>query len=555
MKHYRLVAAVILLISILAGCANTNTSSRIEQDDMALLEPVSRNKGDLVISVDPRIELLVSVQLESNYFRLNNQDSKYGKEMDSFFQPYKSHSAVRSFQTISKTSFNYDAPPTAALYFDVPLGMKQHTAFTTYLTQRGGGEKKLDAFFNSLQNFAVQSNFESFYTTHKELYQDMVDKVYDNLGNMDLVNDLEEYYRVQKDEYHIILSPLLHSGGYGPQIETSEGKTKVYGILGPDAMDEQGIPQFSTDFIKYLVWHEFSHSFVNPLTEKYREEVNRYDSLLAPISGKMQAMAYGNWDTCVNEHIVRAVTSRLAALKDGEDVGLTALKQEKAQGFAYIEALSKKLEEFEQNPGKWSSFEAFYPELIGVFKELSESNLGEDFYTVKFEGPINAAFMDMKKVVLIVPTHEAGAGMNEKIQQYVKLIRDKFFKDCKVFTDEQALQEDLSDRMIVAYGTLQGNSWLLKYSDGFPFMVTENRITADKEYEGNDMRFISALPNPANSDNALLVYTAQKAEDILEINNLFHGPTDYVLFRGSEDVILEGNYLKTEQGWSFGETE
>ncbi|NLO39813.1 MAG: hypothetical protein GX115_10150 [Ruminiclostridium sp.] len=85
MKTYRLFAIVILLIvSLLAGCANTKTSSRVEQDNLTLIEPVTRNKGNLVISVDPRIELLVSVQLESDYFGLNNQDSKYGKAMDSF---------------------------------------------------------------------------------------------------------------------------------------------------------------------------------------------------------------------------------------------------------------------------------------------------------------------------------------------------------------------------------------------------------------------------------------------------------------------------------------
>ena len=456
---------------------------------------------------------------------------------------------------MSKAGFTYDAPPTAALYFYAPLELKQHTSFTPYLIERGGGEDKLDAFFNSLQNFGVQCDFETFYQSQMELYQAIVDKVYDNLGSMDLIRDLANYYRTQKDEYNIILSPLLHPGGYGPQIKTSDGKTKIYGILGPNNVDNQGIPEFSAEFIKDLVWHEFSHSFVNPLTEKYLKEVNQYSSLFRPISEKMEAMAYGRWEICVNEYIVRAVTTRLSFLSGGQAYGLAALQQEKAQGFAYIQALCDKLEEFEKHPEQWSSFDVFYPELIRVFKELSESNLEEDFYKVQFQGPINAAFTDKKNVVLIFPSHEADENMNENIQKYVKAVRDNFFPESKIFTDEEALAEDLSEKNILAYGTLQGNSWLSKYSDNFPFAVMTNEIIADKRYPGNDLKFISALPNPENPDNALVVYTAQRAEDILNINNVFHGPTDYILFRDEEDIITEGNYQKTEQGWIFPTSE
>lgn len=546
-----LVLPVFLFMFLLTSCSDSETSSRIAIENMVELEPVIKSKGDLRISVDPRIELLVSVQLLSGYSRLSNQQSKYGKEMKNFFNRYNDHAAIKNFKLMASSGFTYDAPPTAVLFFGNPLLLEQHTAFTPYLLGRGGGENKMNLFFNSLQNFAVQSDFETFYNEQKDSYATMVNSVYDNLAEIDLVDNLESYYRMKKDEYNIILSPLLHGGGYGPQIEASDGTVKIYGIVGPNDFDESGLPQFSTEFIQYLVWHEFSHSFVNPLTEQHLNEVNEYRGLYKPIAKKMKDMAYGSWDICVNEHIVRAVTTRLAYLNEGRAEGDDALRNEKAQGFAYIEALCEKLEDFENNRDMYSTFEDFYPELIQVFKELSKRKLGADFYDIPFNGPINAAMTDKEKVVIIVSTHETEEAANKEIQKYAKIIRDQFFPGNKIYTDEEALMEDLSENAVFAYGTIEGNSWLSKYSSEFPFTVESDKIIAGTVYEGNNFKLISALPNPQNKNNALVLYTAQNPWDIVNINNVFHGPTDYTIIKGAEEIIADGNYEKSDERWCF----
>lgn len=47
---------------------------------------------------------------------------------------------------------------------------------------------------------------------------------------------------------------------------------------------------------------------------------------------------------------------------------------EKADGFFYIEPICNKLVEYEENRDRYKNFEDFYPEIITVFKELSEKN-------------------------------------------------------------------------------------------------------------------------------------------------------------------------------------
>lgn len=174
---------------------------------------------------------------------------------------------------------------------------------------------------------------------------------------------------MEKDEYNIILSPLI-MGGYGPKVKTADGKTKVYGIIGPIRSNMSGDIEFSTEYVRDIVLHEFSHSFVNPITTKNIDEVNKYKSLYKPISEIMKKQAYADWETCVNEHIVRAVTTRIAYIYEGEAAGEKALKYEKSNGFIYIDNLCEKLKYFEENKNNYASFEEFYPELIEVFKNL-----------------------------------------------------------------------------------------------------------------------------------------------------------------------------------------
>lgn len=118
------------------------------------------------------------------------------------------------------------------------------------------------------------------------------------------------------------------------------------------------------------MWHEFGHSFVNPLTTKYQKEALQYEALYQPIEAQMKNLAYSNWETSLNEHIVRAVVARLTALRLGEMSGEYILESESKQGFIYIDAIYEKLLKYEKNRKVYPTFDAFYLELLTVFEDI-----------------------------------------------------------------------------------------------------------------------------------------------------------------------------------------
>ena len=48
----------------------------------------------------------------------------------------------------------------------------------------------------------------------------------------------------------------------------------------------------------------------------------------------------------------------------------------------------------------------------------------------------------------------------------------------------------------------------------------------------------------------MVIYTAVMNKDIEDINNVFHGPEDYVLFIDREHILSRGFYKKSEN-WTF----
>ncbi len=172
-----------------------------------------------------------------------------------------------------------------------------------------------------------------------------------------------------------------------------------------------------------------------------------------------------------------------------------------------------------------------------------------------FSGPINGVFKDNSSIVLIVPTSEKNAGDQERILAHVngieRMIKERgISSNPEIITDSEALKRDLGSNSVLVYGTVRGNLWLARHIDEVPVIVEPNRIVSDREYEGTDLRFITAWPNPDDPSCGVLIYTAQRAQDVVNINAVTHGETDYVIAQG-ETILGTGSYIKNKGQWAI----
>jgi hypothetical protein len=88
----------------------------------------------------------------------------------------------------------------------------------------------------------------------------------------------------------------------------------------------------------------------------------------------MAEQAYGTWETCVNEHLVRINVIRMRAKIDGEKIKASLIRSEKSKGFIYIPQLDTLMQRYESNRQEFPTYEDFYPEIIKLFNSLADIN-------------------------------------------------------------------------------------------------------------------------------------------------------------------------------------
>lgn len=86
-----------------------------------------------------------------------------------------------------------------------------------------------------------------------------------------------------------------------------------------------------------------------------------------PVSDAMKRQAYGNSLITFDEHVVRALTIRIARRELGEQASEKLRQNELAAGFIYLPTLLDSLARFENEREKYSSLATFYPTLIEDF--------------------------------------------------------------------------------------------------------------------------------------------------------------------------------------------
>ena len=301
------------------------------------------------------------------------------------------------------------------------------------------------------------------------------------------------------------------------------------------------------------ILHEFNHSFVKPLTEKYRDKVELSKKLFEPIREFMTSKSYGEWKITLDEHIVRAVAARMMEMLFGKQVGAEWVIYEKKQGFVYIEPIIESLKRFESlRDSDGVTFAEYFPNLLSMLADLNPVN---NFDTAALNGIIDRVF-NTGKIAVVYPTADCNQELIYKIKQYTAYVADfikqkSTIKECVVISDSVALSKPLDEYGILCYGTIESNLFLSHYKETFPFQIKNGELFADKKYNDPSLRFITCLPNPQNNKNGMIVYTAFKNDNILDINSYSHGSYSYHIFSGNRTVLSEGFYDTKSVPWKF----
>jgi hypothetical protein len=356
-----------ILLSILCLASWRAWASDVPGD--CRLAPVASTVNSIRIMVDPRVELMSVVQFIGGYqgrypVLLTKYTSSYRGDVERAFAAHRDDAAPALVDRLSQRGFNFNRPPFIMLHMDGEFGMRPEIVPDAFAVELSGGDEQVRELGREMARFCRDAGFATFYEQHRAYYEGLVERASRCLEGRDYVREIESFYGVHQTSYTLVLVSLYGTVGFGPHLVTRDRGREVYNILGPAGVTSDS-PDFGTDkdYFQKMQRHEFSHPFVNPLALRYRAEVSR----LAPLFQRMPEVARkgmcGDWEECLNEQVVRAVTTHLA-FSDSQAAGQQALAWEKSRGAVFLDDLLAGVREYAAARERYPTFESYYPTLL-----------------------------------------------------------------------------------------------------------------------------------------------------------------------------------------------
>ena len=325
------------------------------------------------IIADERVELLYTIEYLSKSPFVSHHQTLIKWEIDDNFLQFSNHEAVRLFKEMEQNyGFTYYRPLNWILQFsDFPNLEKQRSAINCGKLINNDNIQYLEKFRKSLIDFYNETDYRSFYLKQQEFYEKFITETKKSKSLTKIPHYLENFYGTKLHSYNVILSPLLHQGGYNLEFKNNIDSIEVFAIIGPNGEIEFS-PIFDKDFLeKDLMIHEFSHSFVNPLVERYETlildlEVKYFNDSLKK-SAKNEG--YSDWITVFDEILVRTNTILITKDNYGEVDANNLLEYELNAGFYLIPRILEIMTEYENNRQEYKTYDDFIPILIKKLKE------------------------------------------------------------------------------------------------------------------------------------------------------------------------------------------
>lgn len=509
----------------------------------------------VTFTIDPRFELFNIIAMQSGHPMITTSNIPYKTDCFDYFSKFKTlNTADILYETVQK-GWSIDDPMFFLLYLDNEFNLSSDLPLD--IASRGGGIMQMEKLAKSMKEFAVKSDFKKFFEVEqRKFYNEIISNTSYNFEGFKGIHYLENYYGEKAKSYNLILNNLSGYGNFGKALNTPEGKV-LYAII--ETVSSAGnIPTYFPNISLFdLIIHEFSHGFINPYLKDYSNLISENNHLYKPISMYMQEQGYFNWQVTANEHIVRSIVNRISSSYFGEQFNeKTFLRLLRANGYIYADAIIEKLIYYEDNRKTYTTFNEFLPELLSVFDSLPKDYIEKQLMrtqsiseTELTEIPKPYKFAPNEHTVFIISSAEEDKIQQNKMVEFVKDYRDMFSDKIQIITDNEALRSDLSEKDLVIFGTPNGNSFLKHMLPKIPISITDSYIFTNKKVSGTDLQLITSWVNPFNAKNSMVIYTAQKVEDI---KNFYHSPNKdqyhYWVARNLVPIDV-GNYQKISGLW------
>ena len=256
--------------------------------------------------------------------------------------------------------------------------------FTDKIPDERWGKENAQEFVKLLIEFYKDSKSEQFFRANQNLYHEASKRFLPVYKKLNIGWYTTFYGKEPNEKFNIVIGLGNGGGSYGPSIEYSNGQREVYAIMGTWRTDSSGMAKFPVNNYFPTLLHEFNHSFVNYLLEKDTVPFEKNGKILyKAVENEMRSQAYGNWQTMLNESLVRAAVIKYMKDHDfDKQVIRDEINTQLNNGFLWIKELVSELENYDAQRSRYRTLEEYMPNIAKAYTEYAKNI---DTYTKEFD--------------------------------------------------------------------------------------------------------------------------------------------------------------------------
>ena len=272
-----------------------------------------------------------------------------------YFSSCKNHPAVFITGNLYQQMWYFPLNYLAFHYSEFPQAKEIHP-FPSEFDIDDTMKTLLTNYVHQVNDFYITSNFKQFWEEHSDEITAIIENVKNDFPEVDLPHMMEEFYGREIEKFYLVPCPFMTNSGTHVEVNKN-GKWNFYHLAGPDL--------FSDPFTNiYTAFHEFSHSFIEPVSREYSSQINKLAYLYKPLQQEFSRMGYRDWDRAFNEHMVTAGQLHFTGMSFGDERKERMLNIEKNKGFRLIERFYNYLQDYKENRKHYNTLYDYYPVLL-----------------------------------------------------------------------------------------------------------------------------------------------------------------------------------------------
>ncbi len=233
-------------------------------------------------------------------------------------------------------------------------------------------------YLSKLSKFYTQEKIGEFFEENNSFYLGAIHE-YNRQIPVGFTDAMEQFYGEEFNQYIILISPMMmwpisdgEGRGIGTDVVLKSGAKNIYEIASPfvQVKDQQQFGYDNQFQARFLSVHEFGHSFVNKEVYKHSEKHKKFKDLFEKSNLKesmIKAGGYGDYETCVAEHLVRLGEIETAKIQKDTEKAKKLEEYHLKNNFIFLPQLEVKIKEYNSNRAKYKTFGDFVPKLLEVF--------------------------------------------------------------------------------------------------------------------------------------------------------------------------------------------